>query len=149
MLAIGGVDQGLGGVDFGLFLVTYLGYWLVGLAMISIGMVASFLTKNLTVGFVLGAVFNAPLVFAANAEVIVPGTNVAQTISQWSIGAQFNDFGRGVVSISSLAYFLSIIAIGIYLSVVMIGKRHWYGGRDGHAMLGHYLVRTVALIVIA
>ena len=59
-LAIGNVDQGLGGVDFGLFLITYLGYWLVGLAMISVGIVASFLTKNLTVGFALGVVFNAP-----------------------------------------------------------------------------------------
>jgi ABC-2 type transport system permease protein len=32
------------------------------MTMISIGMVASFLTNNLTVGFIFGAVFNAPLV---------------------------------------------------------------------------------------
>lgn len=138
-----------GNVDFRLFLVTYFGYWLIGLAMISVGMVASFLTKNLTVGFVLGVAFNAPLVFAGMAEYIVPDVNLAQAISRWSIGAQFEDFGRGVVSISSLAYFLSITVIGIYLSVVMIGRRHWYGGRDGRAMLGHYLVRTASLAVVA
>ena len=46
----------------GLFLGTYVGYWLVGLAMLAIGMVASFLTGNLTIGFVLGVLFNAPLV---------------------------------------------------------------------------------------
>ena len=34
------------------------------LAMLAIGQVASFLTKNLTVAYVLGALFNAPLVFA-------------------------------------------------------------------------------------
>ena len=49
--------------DAGLFLGTYVGYWLVGLAMLAIGMVASFLTSNITIGFVLGVLFNVPLVF--------------------------------------------------------------------------------------
>ena len=56
----------LGDPDFGLFLGTYFGYWIVGLAMLAIGMVASFLTGNLTVGFILGALFNAPLAFAGS-----------------------------------------------------------------------------------
>ena len=34
----------LGDPDVGLFTSTYLGYWLVGLAMLAIGMVASFIT---------------------------------------------------------------------------------------------------------
>ena len=55
---------------FGLFLGTYVGYWLVGLAMLAIGMVASFLTGNLTIGFILGVLFNVPLVFAVCADAI-------------------------------------------------------------------------------
>src|SRR5262249_45314213 len=56
----------LGSPDPGLVLGTYFGYWIVGLAMLAIGMAASFLTANLTIGFILGAIFNLPLVFAAN-----------------------------------------------------------------------------------
>lgn len=139
----------LGDVDVGMLLATYFGYWMVGLAMLSIGMVASFLTHILTVGFILGAGFNAPLVFAAWADTIAPTATLAQTIADWSIGRQFESFGRGVISLSSMIYFAMLIAIGLYLCMVLIGRRHWVGGRDGDAMLGHFLVRTICLVVIA
>ncbi len=139
----------MGEVDLGLFFANYLGYWFMGLAMLSIGMVASFLTSNLTVGFILGALFNAPLAFAANVDVIIPWTVVSQGMRRWSFAAQLDDFGRGVVSLSSMVYFFMIVAVGLFLSMVLIGRRHWLGGRDGHSMLGHYLARSLALIAIA
>jgi ABC-2 type transport system permease protein len=30
--------------------------------------------------------------------------------------------------------------------MVLIGRRHWLGGRDGQSMLGHYIVRALALV---
>src|SRR5262245_12462155 len=112
-------------IDTGLFFVTYFGYWLMGLSMLSIGMVASFLTRNLTVSFILGALFNAIPVMTYYADVLVPSSIAARQISQWSFAAQFDDFGRGVMSLSSIAFFVLIIVLGIYLSMVLIGKRHW------------------------
>jgi ABC-2 type transport system permease protein len=138
----------LGDLDTGLFFATYLGYWFVGMTMLAVGMIASFLTGNLTVGFILGAMFNAPLVFAIKADVIVRNATLARLVSGWSIGAQFDDFGRGVVSLSSVAYFALVAVVGLYLSMVLIGSRHWSGGRDGTSLLGHYLVRTISLIAI-
>lgn len=138
----------LGRPDPGLFLGTYFGYWMVGIAMLAVGMVASFLTGNLTVGFVLGAVFNAPLAFAANADVILPA-DWAIPVKQWSLEEQFRDFGRGVVSLSGVAYFALIVVVMLYLSMVLIGRRHWQGGRDGHSLGGHYLVRALSLIALA
>jgi ABC-2 type transport system permease protein len=127
MLVRMALDPASGQVDLdtGLFFTTYLGYWLMGLAMLSIGMVGSFLTNNLTVSFILSLLFNLIPVAMFYADLAVPTSGVAQRISDWSFSGQFDDFGRGVISLSSMAFFLFLIALGIYLSLVLIGKRHW------------------------
>jgi ABC-2 type transport system permease protein len=140
---------GLGSPDGGLFLGSYLGYWFVGLAMLSIGMVASFLTKNLTVSFILGMIFNAPLAIFGVADWIVKDPGTAQAIRRWSALEQFGDFERGVVSLGGMTYFLSIVGVMLYISMVLIGRRHWSGGDDGPSKGGHYLVRALGLLLAA
>jgi ABC-2 type transport system permease protein len=135
-----------GGVDTGLFFTNYLGYWLIGLAMISLGMVASFLTNNLTVGFILGALFNAPLAFAAKADTIL-NRPIAREIKGFSLSERFDDFGRGVISSSGLAYFGLVAFFGVYLCMVLIGKRHWNSGKDGSTRWFHYVLRSILLFV--
>lgn len=137
-----------GEIDLGLFTTTYLGYWLVGMAMIALGMVGSFVTRNLTIGFIFGVLLNLPLVLSHYADWLLP-IEWSRSIARFSYDEQFMDFGRGVVSIRSVLFFLSVIAIGVYLSVVLVGRRHWRGGRDGHSLLGHYAVRTLSLLVLA
>jgi len=134
--------------DAGLFLTNYLGFWFTGLAMLAVGMVASFLTSNLTVGFVLGVLFNAPLALADKAGSVM-GPKAAAAVRSWSIGEQFSDFGRGVVSLSSIAYFLGIVAVCLYLAMVLIGRRHWTGSREGGRMGLHFLGRTLGLAAAA
>lgn len=137
----------LGNPDLGLLLGNYVGYWLMGCAMLSIGMVASFLTSNLTVGFILGAAFNAPLAFAASADVIFsPATAVA--IKRWSLTEQFRDFGRGVISFSSVAFFALIIVAMLYLSMVLISRRHWAGQKQHRILVAHYWARALALVAV-
>ena len=60
-----GVLMYLGDPDMGLMMSTYLGYLLMGALFCAIGLVASMLTKNATVAFILGALGCAGLVFAA------------------------------------------------------------------------------------
>lgn len=134
-------------LDTGLLTTNYFGYWLIGLSMLSLGMVASFLTRNATIAFVFGLAFNIPLVAATSADVIAQSSQIAQIISRWGIYAQFDDFQRGILSLSSTMYFCMIISIGLYLCMVLIGKRHWSGGKDGASLWWHYLIRTVALVV--
>lgn len=137
-----------GELDTGLIFVSYVGYWFVGLAMLAIGMVASFLTGNLTVGFILGALFNAPLAFASLVGSISPSRRFAQYVASSGIARPFDDFGRGVISTSSVVYFVLVAVVALYVCMVLIGRRHWTGGKDGNAMAWHYITRIIALIVI-
>ena len=139
----------LGDPDPGLMFSTYLGYWFMGLTMLAIGMVASFLTGNLTVAFVLGVAFNVPLVLAGSSDVFISSSELTQSIREWSLHAQFQDFSRGVVSLSSLIYFGAAISAMLYLSSVLIGRRHWATGGTGQMVAGHYFIRVVSLMVAA
>lgn len=137
-----------GELDVQLLLTTYLGYWFVGIAMLGIGMVASFLTNNLTVGFILGALFNAPLVFLSTIDSMVPQGSPLAVLARWGLLARLEPFGRGLISASSVIYFLGIAFVAIYLCLILIGRRHWVGARDGYKKAGHYLLRSVALASI-
>ncbi len=134
--------------DAGLFFTNYLGYWFTGLAMLAIGMVASFLTSNLTVGFILGMLFNAPLALADRAGLVM-GQRAAERMRSWSLAEHFSDFGRGVVSLSSIGFFLGIVAVSLYVAMVLIGRRHWSGRRDESGMGLHYVARTLGLVAAA
>lgn len=137
-----------GQVDTGLIFTTYLGYWFVGLVMLAIGMIASFLTGNLTVGFILGALFNAPLAFASLSGSLLPPGRLAGLLEASGISAAFDDFGRGVISTSSVIYFLMVASVALYVCMVLIGRRHWTGGKDGNTMAWHYIARVLALVVV-
>jgi ABC-2 type transport system permease protein len=138
-------------LDAGLFLGTYIGYWLVGLAMLAIGVIASFLTSNITIGFVLGVLFNMPLVFLASADAILGGVSqqVMLALKRWSISQRFADFSHGVLTMSGLAYFAIIVVVMLYVSMVLIGRRHWFTGAGRWIQALHYLVRSLALMMVA
>ena len=125
----------LGNPDFGLLFATYTGYWFVGLSMLAIGMVASFLTANLTVAFVLGVAFNAPIALLSNSE--------------WGISANFLDFSRGIISVSGIAFFLGLSISMLYLSSILIGRRHWVGSQQGSTKTFHFSVRVISALVVA
>ena len=141
-----------GQLDTMLLFSTYLGYWFMGVAMLSIGMVASFLTNNLTVGFIFGAAFNAPLAFFSNADVILSNRDWIGRLFEWSLLQRFEPFGRGLVGLPSAFYFIGIVVIGIFAVVgrvlVVIGERFESVGH-ADAVLTFALRRFLCFVVVA
>lgn len=134
----------LGSPDLGLTFANFIGYWLLGGALVSIGMLASLLTSNLTVGFVLGALFCAVPIYA-DSSTLVPIDLLHRLISPLGVDVPFRAFARGILSLSALLYFLSIGALFLWLNVILLGRRHWPPKADGYPMAGHQTVRAVAL----
>ena len=138
----------LGRPDLGLMFANYLGFWLAGGALIAVGMVASQLTSNVTIAFILGAVICGIGVFLQPLAAIA-GEGAARLLQPLGVFPHFEDFGRGVVSLSGLLYFLVVGGFFLYLNVLLVSRRHWPREAEGLRMSTHQLVRAVAILVIA
>ena len=136
----------LGSPDLGLMFGNYFGYWLLGASLISVGMLASLLSANVTIAFILGAIFCA---FFAYIDTIggFLGESMAAFLAPLGVKGHFGDFARGVVSFSGLLYFISLTAVMLYLNVLLISRRHWPQEADGYKMSWHHAARTVALVI--
>ena len=133
----------LGRPDPGLMMTTYFGYWLMGSALLAVAMVASLLTENLTVAFILGALFCGLFVFLEQAGAILTGP-WQKLAERLSVVSQFRELSTGVVTLHALIYFLLLGALALYLNVVILGKRRWPTGAGAPPMTLHYGLRTLA-----
>jgi ABC-2 type transport system permease protein len=136
----------LGSPDLGLMFANYLGYWLLGCALISVGMLASLLTRNATVAFILGAVFCSLAIFVTSRQWVVDEA-LQRFLSPIGVQEYFSDFARGVLSLSGLTYFISLMALMLYLNVILLGRRHWSVQSVGAGFWKHQLVRAVSIFV--
>ena len=134
----------LGAPDLGLMASNYLGYWLVGAALIAVGMLASLLTRNATVAFIAAGLFCAVLVAAGPATAAVaPG--LGRAVGALGVFLHFDDFAKGIVSLSAIVYFASVGAFFLYLNVLVLSRRHWPRSAGGYPMGLHHAVRGVAV----
>ena len=136
----------LGSPDLGLMFGNYAGYWLVGAALVPVGMLASLLTANMTVAFILGAVFCGAVIFV---DTVVGsfGIDAGRLVAPLSVFSPFWDFSKGVLTVSGLLAFVSVAGFFLYLNTLMAGRRHWPREADGYPMWSHHTVRAVALAV--
>jgi ABC-2 type transport system permease protein len=136
----------LGSPDPGVIAANYLGYWLAGISLIAVGMLASLMTANVTVAFIVGAVFCAvPVLIATTADLFAG--RVSAWIDPLGVNFHFLDFARGVIALSGLAYFGSLAAFFLYLNVLVVSRRHWPRHTSGTPIAVHAVARAAAILV--
>jgi ABC-2 type transport system permease protein len=126
----------LGRPDLGLMFGTYLGYALLGAALIAIAMIGSMLVESVTVGFILGVVFCAIPVGIGYAE-----SFLGESISSFSVRGAFRDFTSGVVSLEGIVFFACLTTYGLAVNYDLIRQRRLRAGK------GHLPVRRAVLLV--
>lgn len=136
----------LGSPDLGLMFGNYLGYWLLGAALIAVGMLGSLLTANATIAFILGAILCSLFVFIDTAASLF-SDHLGRLLAPLGVSGHFGDFARGVISLPGLFYFLTVAGLALYLNVLLIGRRHWPPRADGYPMPLHVTLRSVAIVV--
>ena len=137
----------LGSPDLGLMVANYFGFWLIGVALIAVGMLASQLSSNVTIAFILGAVFCGLGIFIEPAAAIL-STGLARLLEPLGVLLHFEDFGRGIVGFKELLYFLSVAGLFLYLNVLLVSRRHWPRKVEGMRMSTHQIIRVVSIVLI-
>ncbi|MEM1070402.1 MAG: Gldg family protein [Planctomycetota bacterium] len=127
----------LGNPDWSLLAATYFGYWIAGAALLSAGMLASQLTSNMTVAFVLGLILCSVPVFISELG-----------LESFSIEEQFKDLGMGVIPFTSILYFVGFTVVMLYLNLVLMSRRHWKSDRRASTG-GQFALRAICIAVIA
>ncbi len=113
-----------GNPDVGPLFSAYLGLYLYAAAALAIGIMASSLSGNQIVAAVVGIGILLMLTNIDRIGALLQGVS-ADVISGISMNAHFEDFSRGVLDSSHVVYFLSLIAVFLFITVRSLETRRW------------------------
>lgn len=113
--------------DFGPILSGLLGLVLVGGLYLAIGTFASAATQNQIIAFILTVfmicIFTIAMYFLPQATFI--GAGLRQAMFYLNVNMQFEDFNKGLIDTSNFIYFVSGIALFLFLAVKLLESRRW------------------------
>ena len=112
-------------VNVFLFIYTFIGMMLLGGALIAIGMFISSLTESAVISAILSLVINILLLYMTSFAEMVKFPWLAKIFEKIAFLTAFDSFGENIFSIANIVYFLSIIAIFLFLCVRSLEKKRW------------------------
>lgn len=112
-------------VNIAEYLYALIGILLLGGVLISIGMFISSLTESSVISGILTLVINILIIYMSSFSSMVKQEWLAKILDKLAIMTAFENFSTNILSISNIIYFLSIIAIFIFLSVRSLEKIRW------------------------
>jgi ABC-2 type transport system permease protein len=114
----------LGSIDPGPVITGYLGLLLMGAVYIGIGLLASSVTENQIVAFILSFLIILAL-FLLDKVLMYAPEGLASTLEFLGIDYHFGNIARGVVDTRDVIYFLSLLGFSLYLATVSLERRKW------------------------
>jgi ABC-2 type transport system permease protein len=105
----------------------YIGFLLLGATFIAIGIFASSLTESQMIAAIVGIVSTFVMFMAGYLSTSIGGI-VGKILGWFSLLTRYEDFSKGVFSLSPVIYYLSFVAVFLFLTVRVIEKRRWSQG---------------------
>jgi len=114
----------VGNPDPGPILTGYLGIFLLGGSLLAIGLLLSSLTQNQIVAAVLSLVIMMLLwLLSALAGALEPP--VSDVLTAMAIFEHFSDFAKGIISLKDVVFYLSLMALALFLTTRSVETRRW------------------------
>ena len=110
--------------DSGPVLSAYMGLILYGAAALSIGLLGSSLSSNQIVAAVVGTAVLLFFSFINRVSAVIEGAP-ASFLDALSMESRLADFTRGIIDTSHVIYFLSLIAIFVFITIRALETRRW------------------------
>lgn len=114
----------LGDVDSGPVIGGYLGLVLMAGVYVAIGLLASSLTDNQVIAFILGFLFVFAIFMLDKVLIYVPEW-MASEVEYLGIDYHFSGIARGVIDTRNVVYFLSAQIIALVLATLALERRKW------------------------
>ena len=104
----------------------YLGLLLMGGSFLSLGLFISSLTRNqIVAGMITFSVFL--LLWVINWVSTFVGPTAQTVLNYLSITEHFDDFAKGIIDTKHVVYYLSFIAMGLFLTMKSVDSERWRG----------------------
>jgi ABC-2 type transport system permease protein len=114
----------LGPLDRGPTIGGYLGLVLMGGAYVSIGVMASSLTRNSIVSFIVAFAISFALYLLGRLTQFLPEA-LQKLVAYLSIDGHFENIGRGVIDTRDLIYYLSVMGVSLLIATLSLESRRW------------------------
>ena len=129
-----------GDPDIGPLLSGFLGLGLYAAATLAVGLFASALSSNQIVGLIVGSGILTALTIidfvserlTGLASQVLDGFQLGASFSVFDLdsfgvaqGGHFADFAKGIISVSDIAYYISLTAVFLLLTVLVLEARRW------------------------
>ena len=109
--------------EWGPIAAGYLGTLLEGGAFLAVGLLASSLTRNQLVAFILAFVVAWAILLLGVLENLVSSDWLKATFRYAHLFRQMDDFGRGIVDTRHLAFLLSLTGFSLFTTVKVLDAR--------------------------
>ncbi|HBE15947.1 MAG TPA: ABC transporter [Ruminococcaceae bacterium] len=111
--------------DWAVFLTTMLGMLLMGGALIAIDLFISALTESQVIAAVVSIGIGLLIYMLDSLSNVFNVDWLTNFLRNISFDAHFTNFINGIINLSSVVFFLSVIAVFLFLCVRVFEKRRW------------------------